>query len=104
MGVGCQRHSPAALPPGKTRYLLYRRLCEPQGRSERMRKISPQTGFDPRTIQTVASCYTDWGNPARFNPKYGRKIFLYNVRTYPHEYRGVRTQKITIFTYISFCT
>ena len=26
MGVGGQRHTPAALPPGKTRYPLYRRL------------------------------------------------------------------------------
>jgi hypothetical protein len=25
-GVGGQRHAPAALPPGKTRYPLYRRL------------------------------------------------------------------------------
>ena len=25
-GVGDQRHAPAALPPGKTRYPLYRRL------------------------------------------------------------------------------
>ena len=26
MGMGGQRHVPAALPPGKTRYLWYRRL------------------------------------------------------------------------------
>ena len=32
-GVGGQRHAPAALPPGKTRYPLYRRLGGPQGRS-----------------------------------------------------------------------
>jgi hypothetical protein len=31
MGVGCQRHAPAALPPGKTRYPLYSRLGGPQG-------------------------------------------------------------------------
>jgi len=29
-GVGGQRQAPAALPPGKTRYPLYRRLCELQ--------------------------------------------------------------------------
>jgi hypothetical protein len=45
-----QSHSPAALPPGMTRYLLYRRLVRPQGRSERVLKISPPPGFDPRTI------------------------------------------------------
>ena len=58
MGVGGQHHAAAPLPPGKTRYPLYRRLGGPQGRSGRMRKISlPPPGFDPRT---VASHYTDW--------------------------------------------
>jgi hypothetical protein len=28
--VGVQRHAPAALPPGKTRYPLYRKLGGPQ--------------------------------------------------------------------------
>jgi hypothetical protein len=32
-GVGGQRHAPAALPPEKTRYPLYRRLGWPQGRT-----------------------------------------------------------------------
>ena len=31
--VSGQHHAPAALPPGKTRYPLYRRLGGPQGRS-----------------------------------------------------------------------
>ena len=44
----------AALPPGKTRYPLYKRLGGPQGRSGQVRKISPPPGFDPRTVQTVA--------------------------------------------------
>ena len=39
--VGGQCHAPASLPPGKTRYPLYRRLGRPQGRSGRVRKISP---------------------------------------------------------------
>jgi hypothetical protein len=38
MGVGGRRHGPAALPPGKTRYPLYRRLGGPQGRPGRVRK------------------------------------------------------------------
>ena len=62
--VGSQYHSPAALPPGKTRYPLYRMLGGPQGRSGRVRKISPPPGFDPRTVQPVASRYTDWAIPA----------------------------------------
>jgi len=59
MEVGGQRHAPAALPPGKTRYPLYRRLGGPQGRSERLQKISPLSGFDHQTIQAVGSRYTD---------------------------------------------
>jgi len=34
-----------SLPPGKTRYPLYRRLGGPQGRSGQVRKISPPTGI-----------------------------------------------------------
>ena len=52
-------HALAALPLGKTRYPLYRRLGGPQGRSGRVRKILPSLGFDPWTIQPVASRYTD---------------------------------------------
>ena len=50
MGVGGQHHAPAALPPEKTRYPLYRRLGGPQARSRQVRKISPPSGFDPRTV------------------------------------------------------
>ena len=46
---------PAVLFPGMIRYPLYRRLGGPQRRSERVRKISPPLGFDPWTIQSVAS-------------------------------------------------
>ena len=41
-------------------YPLYRRLGGPQGRSGEVGKISPPPGFDPRTVQPVASRYTDW--------------------------------------------
>jgi len=57
MGVSGQSHVPAALPPGKTWYPLYRRLGGRQGRSGRVRKISPPPGFDPRTVQPIASRY-----------------------------------------------
>jgi len=55
MWVGDQRHAPSALPPGKTRYPLYRRLGGPQSRSGRVRKISSPPAFEPRTVQPVAS-------------------------------------------------
>jgi len=59
MGVGDQHHTPAALPLGKTRYSLYRRLGGPQGQSGWEQKISPPLGFHPQTIKPAASCYTD---------------------------------------------
>jgi len=50
---------PAALPPGGTRYALYRSLGRAQCRSGRLRKISNPPGFDPWTVHPVASRYTD---------------------------------------------
>ena len=38
---------------------LHQRLGGPQGRSGRVRKISRSPGFDPWTVQPVASRYTD---------------------------------------------
>ena len=64
MVVGGQHHAPASLTPGKGRYALYRRLGGPQGRSGPVRKASPPPGFDPRTVQPVASRYNDWAIPA----------------------------------------
>ena len=60
MGVGGQRHAPAALHPGKTWSPLYRRLGVSQGPSGQVQKISPPLGFDPQIIQPVASRYTNW--------------------------------------------
>jgi hypothetical protein len=61
--VGGQRHAPATLTPGKTRYPLCRRLGGLQGRSGRVRKISPPKGFDPRTVQPMASRYINRATP-----------------------------------------
>jgi hypothetical protein len=46
------------LPPGKTRYPLYRRLGGPQGRCGREENLVP-TGIRSRTVQPVVSRYTD---------------------------------------------
>ena len=46
-------------PGQENRYPLYRRPSGLQGRSGRMRKISPTPEFDPRTAEPVASRYTD---------------------------------------------
>ena len=63
-GVGGRRQSLDALPQGKFRYPLYMRLGGSQGRSGRVREISPAQEFDPRTFQSVASRYTEWAIPA----------------------------------------
>jgi len=47
------------LPPGKTRYPMYRRLGGSQGRSRRAENLVP-TGIRSRTVQPVVSRYTDW--------------------------------------------
>ena len=55
MEVGGQRHAPAALPPGKTRYPPYMKLGWPHGRSRQVRKISPPTGI--RSLDRPARSY-----------------------------------------------
>ena len=62
-GEGSVSRPGRSLPPGKKRYPLYRRLGAPQGRSGQVRKISPPPVFDPRTVQPVASRYTDYAIP-----------------------------------------
>jgi hypothetical protein len=73
-GVGGQPHTQAAFTPGKTRYPLNRRLGSPQGRSGWVQKTSPTPEFDPRTVQPVASRYTDWAIPA---PRYTVYNYLF---------------------------
>jgi len=58
VGEGSASCPGRSLLPGKTRYPLYRRLGGRQGRSGQVRKISPSPGFDTRTVQPVASLYT----------------------------------------------
>jgi hypothetical protein len=60
MGVGGLRHTPVALHLRMTRYAMYRGLSGAQNRHEPVRKISPSMRSDSRTVQTVASRYTDY--------------------------------------------
>ena len=60
--MGGQQHAPAALPPGKTRYPLYGWAPGPVWTGEE--NLDPPPGFDPRTVQPVASRNTDWAIPA----------------------------------------
>jgi len=71
-----QSHDPATLPSGKTGYPLFRKLGGPRGRSGLLRKIPLPQGSDPRTIQAVASSYTDYAIEANFLPQYIAKIMF----------------------------
>ena len=73
MGVSPTPRPP--LPPGKTRYQLYRRLGGPHGRSGRTENLVP-TGIRPQTVQHVVSRYTDWATrPFMYIYIY---IYIYN--------------------------
>jgi hypothetical protein len=65
MGVGGHSHFLAILLMGKNQHPLYRRLGGSQGQSGGVWKILPPPGFDPRTVQPIASRYTDGAIPAR---------------------------------------
>jgi hypothetical protein len=56
MGVGGQRHAPAALPAGKIRYPLW---VGPRAGLDRCAKSRPPPGFDPWTVQPVAIRYSN---------------------------------------------
>ena len=63
MEVGYQRHVTTALPPEIPWHPQFRRLGGPQGRSGGLRKILLAPGLDLRTVQPVASRYTDCAIP-----------------------------------------
>jgi hypothetical protein len=72
MRVGGQRHALAALPPGKTRYPLYRRLGGPQGRSGNSR---PHRVSIPDRLARSESLYRlSYPDPHRIIG-----ILLYNI-------------------------
>ena len=86
MGVSGQRHAPAALPPGKTRYPLYRRLSGHQGQCVRVLRISPPTGVrSPNCPIRSKSLYrlSYLGLQTKFY------IYIY-VRMYAQELEGTR--------------
>jgi hypothetical protein len=75
MWVGGQRHVPAALPPGKRPGThCVGGWMSPRAGLDGYGKSRPSPGFDPRTVQHVASRYTDCATPVR-NPKpYSAKL------------------------------
>jgi len=73
----------------KTRYPLYRRLGGPQGRSGQVRYISPPPGFDLRTVQPIASCYTPGARLSQYH--------LINAMTVPQLLNDCIAWSITQF-------
>jgi hypothetical protein len=61
-------------------YQLYRRLGGPQGRSARVWKITLTPGFDPRTVQPVASRYTAYAIPAHLASRFGFPNLYFSFR------------------------
>jgi hypothetical protein len=59
MGMHGRRHAPAALPPRISRYLLIGGWVGLRTGLEGCKKPRPPPGFDPRTVQPVASRSTD---------------------------------------------
>ena len=78
MVVGGQRYAPAALLPGKRPGThCIGSWVGPQGWSGRVWNISPAPpGVAPRTVQAVASSYTDWAIPAPLEHSAGYKCCL----------------------------
>jgi hypothetical protein len=67
-GGGWSTMRPGCFTPGKeTQYPMYRRMGGPQGQAGQVQKILPPLGFDPQTVQPVASRYTDWAIPAHLH-------------------------------------
>ena len=89
MWVGSKHHAPAPFPPRKeAQHPFYWRLGGPQCQSGQVQNIWSLPGFDPLTVQPVASRYNDctipvqvWQTLARIvsncNIKEGFHIYIY---------------------------
>jgi len=62
--VGGQRHTPAALPQERQGFHCIGDWVGPRAGPDGFGKLRP-LGFDPQTVQSLVSRYTDWANPTR---------------------------------------
>ena len=98
-GEGSASRPGRSLPPGKTQYPLYRRLDGPQGRSGQVRKISLPPGFDPRTVQPVASRYTDWATrPTTYIQTLYKSLLQYSASIIEHKWQYVKRNTVLWLT------
>jgi hypothetical protein len=81
-GRGWSMPRPSHFIPRKDPVPLYRRLVGPQSRSGHVRKISSPPGFDPQTVQPLASCYTDYTIPAPLHRHYYSLLTLSTYSLY----------------------
>ena len=83
------------LPPGKTRYPLYRRLGGPQGRCGPVESLV-LTGNRIRILQPVVSRYTDWATGITLIYYYYYYYYIINFRDRLH----LETYRAEIYIYI----
>jgi len=84
-----QRHTSAALPPGKRPGTHCTGSWWAPGPAWKAGKFSPPPGFDPRIVQPVASRYTDW------------TIMVNNILYKPNTNLGSR---LYVLTFVSVLT
>jgi hypothetical protein len=77
--VGGQHQSAPTSHPGKIRYLFYRRLGGPRGRFGRHGKSRPPPGYDPRTVQPVASRCANYVKPGRVGNVLVKSVHQYGL-------------------------
>ena len=88
-----------SLPPGKTRYPLYRRLGGPQGRSGQVRKISPPTAIrSPDRPPRSQSLYR-LSCPNNFLDKFVEKIKTNTLNSFFFHIHTVHFGIIKVFFY-----
>jgi hypothetical protein len=82
--VGGQHHASSALPPGKTRYPLCRRLYRPQGRSGQVRNISLLTGLrsTDRPARSVVTIPSELSRPTEELNLLFRRLLFSSVENY----------------------
>jgi hypothetical protein len=71
---------------GRHPVLFYTRLFGTQGRSGRVRKISPPPGFDPWTVQPVQRGYTHYAVPAHTVLSLRNKIYTNFERSWKRDF------------------
>jgi hypothetical protein len=76
MGVGGQRHAPAAFSPRKDPVPIVQEAGRAPGPVWIGAENPPPLGFDPQVIQSIASRYTDWAIPAPVHKQNLKGCFL----------------------------